>query len=522
MGCCHRYTILHRALLFLSLCSIASITITTDAFDVRHHLSTVTRYDVSKEISAGDAHISIDPPNKCSVIHLNLVARHGTRAPTKKRIRELDRLAIRLNSLVSHVEVEAHGIITSPEKYPAWLSSWQSPWKGRDKGGELITLGEEELYLLGNRIRERFPELFNVEYHPDIFPIKATQVPRASASAVAFGLGLFSGKGSLGHGRHRAFSVVTESRASDIWLRFYDTCQTYKDYRITQEPAVEKLKEPILTEVSSALTSRYSLNFTMSDVASLWFLCKQATSLLDITDQACALFNQTEVLLLEWTDDLEMFILKGYGKSINYRMGLPLLRDVLQSMEKAVFARESQSTGTFEKAQLRFAHAETVVPFTCLLGLFLERSEFEKIQSEQPFQLPPKPPLERSWRGSIVAPFAGNNMLALYHCPADKSKSSAPEKHNGSYFVQVFHNEIPVKLPGCGDVDLCPFEVFKEKVVSPHLRHNFESICNVKSVTTNSCSSPCKLLRAASNIYRWIFPAEQKDEARIGGHKGEL
>lgn len=29
---------------------------------------------------------------------------------------------------------------------------------------------------------------------------------------------------------------------------------------------------------------------------------------------------------------------------------------------------------TYEKARLRFAHAETVVPFTCLLGLFLEGS----------------------------------------------------------------------------------------------------------------------------------------------------
>lgn len=54
------------------------------------------------------------------------------------------------------------------------------------------------------------------------------QVPRASASAVAFGMGLFSGKGNLGPGSHRAFSVISESRASDIWLRFYESCETYK------------------------------------------------------------------------------------------------------------------------------------------------------------------------------------------------------------------------------------------------------------------------------------------------------
>lgn len=35
---------------------------------------------------------------------------------------------------------------------------------------------------------------------------------------------------------------------------------------------------------------------------------------------------------------------------------------------------EKHVPGSFEKARLRFAHAETVVPFSCLLGLFLEGS----------------------------------------------------------------------------------------------------------------------------------------------------
>jgi multiple inositol-polyphosphate phosphatase/2,3-bisphosphoglycerate 3-phosphatase len=43
---------------------------------------------------------------------------------------------------------------------------------------------------------------------------------------------------------------------------------------------------------------------------------------------------------LEWTDDLELFILKGYGNSLNYQMGVPLLQDVLQAMEQAIKAQE--------------------------------------------------------------------------------------------------------------------------------------------------------------------------------------
>lgn len=35
-----------------------------------------------------------------------------------------------------------------------------------------------------------------------------------------------------------------------------------------------------------------------------------------------------------------------------------------------------------EKARLRFSHAETIILFTCLLGLFLSVSDIEKIQRE--------------------------------------------------------------------------------------------------------------------------------------------
>ncbi|KAE8695680.1 Histidine acid phosphatase family protein isoform 2 [Hibiscus syriacus] len=294
-------------------------------------------------------------------------------------------------------------------------------------------------------------------------------VPRASASAVSFGMGLFSGNGSLGPGRHQAFAVTSESRASDITLRFFDCCQTYKDFRKEHEPAVDKLKEPIIAEITSALAKRYEFNFTRQDISSLWFLCKQAA-------------------LLEWMDDLEGFILKGYGKSLNYQMGVPLLKYVIQSMDQAIVAREgnvtlsdslllfgiigqdNQAPGYYEKARLRFAHAETVVPFSCFRGLSLEGSDFQRIQEEEPLDFPPKPPQKRNWRISTVAPFGGNNMLVLYSRPANSA---------GKYFVRVLHNEHPIQMPGCDGTDFCPFEVFKERVVLPHSKHDYNTLCKV-------------------------------------------
>ncbi|KAF5189844.1 Multiple inositol polyphosphate phosphatase [Thalictrum thalictroides] len=491
--------------ILLLLLSLSSSIAQEESFDVRQHLSTVSRYNAVKDVTDSNF-VPSTIPNECKPIHINLVARHGTRSPTKKRMRELDRLAASLEVLLSDAKRDAQKGNEASNNIPAWLWGWKSPWKGKEKGGELVIQGEDELFHLGTRIRERFEDLFNEDYHPDIYTIKATQVPRASASAVAFGMGLFNGKGSLGPGRHRAFAVISESRASDRMLRFFDTCQTYKDYRINQEPAVDKLKEPILDEVSSALSKRYQLNFTRQHTASLWFLCKQEASLLDITEQACGLFTSSEVSLLEWTDDLEFFMLKGYGKSINYRMGMPLLQDVVQSMEQAIKAKEEHHTpGSYEKARLRFAHAETVVPFSCLLGLFLEGDEFAKIQREQALDVPPKPPQKRKWRGSTVAPFAGNNMLVLYSCPS---------KNSSNYFVRVLHNEVPVPLPGCDHSDFCPFEVFKERVVNPHCKHDYNAICNIKLEEPDTSSVTSKLLK----LFRLLFSQKKDDEAKFHKH----
>ncbi|KAG0463643.1 hypothetical protein HPP92_019712 [Vanilla planifolia] len=324
-------------------------------------------------------------------------------------------------------------------------------------------------------------------------------------------LSVVKGNGTLGPGKHRAFSVISESRASDIFLRFFDTCETYKEYRKSQEPFVDMLKEPILEEITAKLVKRYQLNFTRQNVASLWFLCKQEASLLDITDQACGMFTASEVELLEWTDDMELFILKGYGKSINYRMAVPLLRDVFQSMEEAISAKEEKlKPVTLEKARLRFAHAETVVPFTCLLGLFLEgpeytdgNSAFEQTQREEPLKLPPKPPQHRNWRGSTVAPFAGNTMLVLFHCSSNSTEGiSTIQDYKSKYFVQVLHNEVPFPMPGCGDKDFCPLEVFKEGIVNPHLKHDFKSVCTLQSKAPELLPSKFPMPKNCSIVYK--------------------
>lgn len=116
-------------------------------------------------------------------------------------------------------------------------------------------------------------------------------------------------------------------------------------YRKHQEPAVHKLKEPVLDEITHSLAARYGLNFTMKDTSTLWFLCKQVltsccasvlkiifsylfnsfsnefkfqeASLLDITDQACGLFTNDEVSLLLIITRLVIIYKKVVSERIN-------------------------------------------------------------------------------------------------------------------------------------------------------------------------------------------------------------
>jgi hypothetical protein len=82
-----------------------------------------------------------------------------------------------------------------------------------------------------------------------------------------------------------------------------------------------------------------------------------------------------------------------------------------------------------------------------LTYFFYLHQDFEKIQREEPLDLPPMPPQKRNWKGGLVAPFASNNMLVLYQCPGKTGDNGMSQGQNSSYFVQVLHNEAPVSMP---------------------------------------------------------------------------
>jgi multiple inositol-polyphosphate phosphatase/2,3-bisphosphoglycerate 3-phosphatase len=100
-------------------------------------------------------------------------ARHGTRRPTKKRVKDLESFGERLRVLSAEAAKSQNETTSMP---PAWINNWKSPWSDKWNGGELLPKGEEEHYDLAQRYKLKYPEIFSEQYHPDVYPIIATQV----------------------------------------------------------------------------------------------------------------------------------------------------------------------------------------------------------------------------------------------------------------------------------------------------------------------------------------------------------
>lgn len=68
---------------------VAMLSRTVRAFDMRHHLSTKTRYAWKVPIPGAPSIYSTPDPEGYEPLHMWLMARHGTRWPTKDRMEQV-------------------------------------------------------------------------------------------------------------------------------------------------------------------------------------------------------------------------------------------------------------------------------------------------------------------------------------------------------------------------------------------------------------------------------------------------
>jgi hypothetical protein len=264
---------------------------------------------------------------------------------------------------------------------------------------------------------------------------------------------------------------LSESGSQDFVLRFFDNCPRYTR-EVKQGSAAMAESNAYLAKVTPAIAKRVAEKTGLPAaellkpgiVSAMWSACQSEFNVLGDLSRWCSVFEEEDVLALEYVDDLDCFYTRGPGIPIAYLDSAPLLTDIVAHMDSAVKATESQQP--YVRASLRFGHAETVLPFSALLGLFHEDAPLTANMSAAAIAA-------RKWRFGTVSPMAANVQLALYRCGTDRQP-----------FVELLHNEVPVNVPNCSNSNgskLCSFTDFKTLFKSI-LSLDWDSLCERKKM----------------------------------------
>lgn len=181
-------------------------------------MNTKTPYQLAK----GSEDVKI--PVGCTPSKFWLLARHGTRLPTKSKIDKLPVLPqYQAEILDNYAKGNKPAVGALCDADLNLLSNWK--WDSNitmEKDGHLTVQGWNDLKGLGEYFKTQFPSLFG-EYSEDKYFFRYTTSQRTEASFKGFVAGLF-GEGAF----ERVASIVSPER--DTLLKPYEHCPLYTEY----------------------------------------------------------------------------------------------------------------------------------------------------------------------------------------------------------------------------------------------------------------------------------------------------
>lgn len=381
--------------------------------------------------------IKDDSLKDCVPVHINHLGRHGSRhmgKPIDEEVVKIITLAEKNNQL----KASAH-------RLPAMLTEALALEVPANLG-QLTEQGRKEHRGIAERMYLSFPELFAKSEKP--FLLSSTYKQRTTDSMNAFWEKLISLNPDLSQ---RERITTGNKEICDPLLRFHDGCISFENFKNTHplkkeiektfaSMAKPKIKDIIERIFKPDFVDSLDEKIKLKLVRDFYRLCQLQASLdsQNISNGFCSLFvSPQEIKVFNWEEDIINFLVKGPNKEENLssQIACPLLKDFIDTSALAIRDKNAPA------ANLRFAHAETVIPFLALLGLYQDDT-FDDILNK---------PEKRNYKSSEISPMAANVQWILYHCPTDE------------YRVRMRHNERDVRFPieGCGNTS-CAFERIKD------------------------------------------------------------
>eukprot|EP01132_Coremiostelium_polycephalum_P008292 gene8292-10188_t len=439
--------------LMLLLFSIVLSQPPTD-FDITKHLSTKTPY---YQLNNGSGDYP-QPPESCSLVHIDFLARHGSRNPVESAIQKLAELTTALADYKDQIKPEFQ-----------WVLNWTVPYK-LSVAGNLIFQGQLEHYEISRRMLANYPQFFST-YEPETYTIRSTAISRTGISASSFTYGIFQGTGNLGDQGFEPVFIESSSLDQDFQLRFFDNCPAYnqmKQMDLINDKQQKKFEDLIYPNISLDISNRLGLSSVWdpsnSVISNIFSACAYDISINNVTDKWCSLLSPENILAWEYSQDLSNYWQKSYGNEFNYKISSVLLQDMIQTFD--MFVNDTEIAGS-NLTTLRFGHAETIIPFIALLGLYKDNYTLTYNLTQDQID-------NRLFRTSVISPYASNVGFFLYDC-------------GDSFKLRVDHNELPIQIPGCDDI-FCDYTQFRNIFIDV-VNFNFTSYCTIPPSPSSSDES---------------------------------
>ncbi|MDR6973759.1 uncharacterized protein YqiB (DUF1249 family) [Streptomyces sp. 3330] len=297
--------------------------------------------------------------------------------------------------------------------------------------GNLSGRGKEEIQDTAVRTAERLPSLFaRIARDGEKIDVVSSGQVRATDSADLYA-------GALAEADPALAPLIGATRTDKDLLYFHkaDGGAAYRDYlandrrladtlaKITDRPRTHQAADSVLRRLfQDAFVARLSSADRVAAARAVYNLYAIAPAMSEESPGGEGwgmqrYLSTADAAWFGYLSDAEDFYEKGPGfadSDITYKMADVLLDDFFRKAEA-----ERSGTGTLG-AELRFTHAEEIIPLAALLGL---PGSTEPVTAARPYTYASNP-----WRGASVAPLASNIQWDVY-------------EKNGRFLVRMLYNE---------------------------------------------------------------------------------
>uniref|UniRef100_A0A3Q3QYC7 Multiple inositol polyphosphate phosphatase 1 n=1 Tax=Monopterus albus TaxID=43700 RepID=A0A3Q3QYC7_MONAL len=345
-------------------------TITTHCFhllliilSIAKYFNTKGRYEEVKpylieDVLAVNRSILQPPSAQCQEIHLTAIIRHGTRYPTTKNIKEMQKLYTIVMQNASGEE--------------SWLREIQTQWTmwyTEDMDGRLVQKGVNELKHLAVRLSKLFPSLISEEkLRGGLFKFITSSKHRCVNSTLSFKAGLTE--------LWAIKDMKFDHEVNDALMRFFDKCARFVQEVDNNPSALVEINNfktgPEMRRVQKKIADRLRVpySYITEDIAeAAFYLCAYEFAIKAVNSPWCQLFDEDDAKVMEYASDLREFWKRGYGYDINSKSSCILFHDVFRRLDKAASENKSGQQVT-EAVTVQVGHADTLLPLLTLLGFF--------------------------------------------------------------------------------------------------------------------------------------------------------